>query len=411
MRSTYLYSFILFLGYSGGAQPGTARLTPQVSARLMPAALDVHPKFNGKNLKDKTLQVPEGYKAQVFYRGRLSKPRFMAWSHDSVLHVACMNNGEIIAIPDKNHDGVADTAIVAARDVKGHDVKFFRKDMYVVGELKVWKLRDTDGDGEYESRTVFIDSIQPGKQRPPGGHTTRTIVFDEKNKKVYLSVGSQHNVARETDRAVIYEYDLNGKNKRVFADGTRNSIGMAIHPKTGELWANNNGSDHQGNDIPPEWIAVVRKGGFYGYPFAYGNQVYFDFKKHPDYERLLPIIRADSLKVKRMVQPEALVQAHSAPMAIEFSNRSFSEPYRNGCFVAYRGSWDRHPATGYKVVYLHFNNKNKVTGVSDFITGFDSDGEKENVWARPVGLETDLRGNLYMGSDDINEFIIILKRK
>ncbi len=393
------------------AQRGTANLTPIVNSELKRVELHQPAKYKNKKLDGKTLEVPPGYEATIFYAGRLSKPRFMAWSPDSVLHVACMKSGEIIAMPDKNGDGIADTAIVAAKDVFGHDVKFFRGNMYVATELKVFKLSDNNKDGYYETRTVFIDSIQPGKQRPPGGHTTRTIVFDEHKNKVYLSVGSQHNAARETDRALIYEYDINGKNKKILADGTRNSIGMAINPQTRELWANNNGSDHQGNDIPPEWVDVIRRGGFYGYPFAYGNQVYFNFHAHPDYESLLPLTKADSAKVRRMVQPKALIQAHSAPMALEFSNASFPPEYQLGCFMALRGSWDRDPPTGYKVVYLHFDRSHKVTGVSDFIRGFDRENGKPSVWARPVGLETDLSGNVYMTSDDINQFILILRKK
>lgn len=352
------------------------------------------------------VNIPEGYEATLYCAGVFSKPRFMAWGPDSALYIANLNSGEIIAMPDRNHDHVADTAVVVARDAYGHDVKFYGKDMYVAEELKVEKFSDKDGDGIFETRTVFIDSILPGRQRPAGGHTTRTIVFDDIRKRVYLSVGSSCNVCRETERAVVYEYDMNGKNKRIFASGARNCVGMTMNPHTNELWATNNGSDEQGNDIPPEWVDVIREGGFYGYPFAYGYQQYFDFKAHDDYKTLLPITGADSAMVKKMKYPAALLQAHSAPMAIQFSNTTFEKPFRNGAFIAFRGSWNRQPPTGYKVVYLHFDSKNKVTGVSDFITGFLPEGTKP--WARPVGIEADLRGNLYLSSDDLNQFVLIL---
>jgi glucose/arabinose dehydrogenase len=403
--------FLCIIFSSSYAQRGTANLTPIIKTELSRIPVQQPPKYKNKKLDGKTLEVPPGYEAVIFYAGRLSKPRFMAWGPDSVLHVACLKSGEVIAMPDKNKDGIADTGFVAAKDVFGHDVKFFRGHMYVATELKVYKLTDSDKDGFYETRTVFIDSIQPGKQRPPGGHTTRTIVFDERKNRVYLSVGSQHNAARETDRALIYEFDIMGRNRKILADGARNSIGMAINPRTQELWANNNGSDHQGNDIPPEWVDVIRKGGFYGYPFAYGNQVFFNFNAHPDYQKLLPITKEDSAKVQRMAPPKALVQAHSAPMALEFSNASFPKEYQSGCFMALRGSWDRDPPTGYKVVYLHMERSNRVNGISDFVRGFDREGEKPSVWARPVGLETDLKGNLYMGSDDINQFILLIRKK
>lgn len=385
--------------------PETETLTPEKKIKLVSQKLNPG-KFKDKMSGNYSVNIPEGYSAIVFYAGNLSKARFMAWSPDSVLHVANMNSGLVIALPDRNHDHIADTAIIAADNAFGHDLKFYKKDMYVAEERKVIKFSDKDGDGIYETRAIFIDSILPGKNQAGIGHNTRTIVFDEKRKKIYLSVGSSCNVCRETERAKIYEFDINGKNRRVFASGTRNCVGMTMNPETGELWATNNGSDYLGNDIPPEWIDVIRDGGFYGFPFAYGYQEYFDFLAHEEYSKILPLTAADSALVKKMQRPAALVQAHSAPMAIKFSNTSF-RPYDKGTFVAYRGSWNREPPTGYKVVFLHYE-QNKMTSVSDFITGFHSDSPNEKLWARPVGVETDLRGTLYMSSDDLTQFILAL---
>jgi glucose/arabinose dehydrogenase len=354
-----------------------------------------------------TLNVPEGYKASVYYRGRLSKSRFMCWGPDSMLCVANMNSGEVIGLPDGNRDGTADTAIVVASDAYGHDVKYFRGALYVAEEKRVLRFTNPDANGTFTARDVFIDSILPGKKRPPGGHTTRTIVFDDKAARLYLSVGSLCNVCREGERGVIYSYDLDGKKRRIFAKGARNCVGMTLHPRTRKPWATNNGSDHQGNEIPPEWIDEIRENGFYGYPFAYGDGAFFDFHAHSDYEKLLPLTHEDSSLVKSMKRPAALVQAHVAPMAMEFANPSFTRQFARGAFVTYRGSWDRKPPAGYKIVYLHFNAKEQVTHVSDVVTGFLPEGESEP-WARPVGLLADLRGNLYMTSDDKKQFVLLL---
>lgn len=402
-KATILISFCFF--FCCFNTPETATLTPEKKIKLVSQNLNPG-KFKNKMPGNYSVNIPEGYSATVFYAGDLSKARFMAWSADSVLHVANMNSGQVIALPDRNHDHIADTAIIAAENAFGHDLKFYDKDMYVAEETKVIKFSDKNGDGIYETRAVFIDSILPGKNQAGVGHNTRTIVFDEKRKKIYLSVGSSCNVCRETERAKIYEFDINGKNRRVFASGTRNCVGMTLNPQTGELWATNNGSDYLGNDIPPEWIDVVRDGGFYGFPFAYGYQQYFDFHAHEDYKKILPLTAADSVLVKKMQMPAALVQAHSAPMAIKFSNHSF-KPYDKGAFVAYRGSWNREPPTGYKVVFLHYE-QNGITSVSDFITGFRPDSPNGILWARPVGIETDLRGTLYMSSDDLTQFILAL---
>ena len=180
----------------------------------------------------------------------------------------------------------------------------------------------------------------------------------------------------------------------------------------GRLWATNNGSDWEGNDIPPEWVSVVRDGGFYGHPFAYADGIYFNFNAHDEYKMLLPLTAEDSAHVSSMKQPSALIQAHSAPMAIEFSNRSFPQEFQNGAFVALRGSWNRTPPTGYKIVFLKFKSEQDTTAefLTDVVTGFQPTGSTSpnTVWGRPVGVAADLRGNLYISSDDITQFIAII---
>ncbi len=412
MRRNLLLLLMMVFVADALAQPGTVRLTPVRDLRLQAQPLEIPARFRGL-IQPQTVNLPAGFRAKVFYIGRLNKPRFLAWSPDSVLHVANYNSGEILALPDRDRDGVADTAIVAASGFTiPHDVKFYKGDMYVAEERRVWRLRDLNRDGIYEQRSVFIDNIAEGATQPGGGHRTRTLAFDETRRKVYLSIGSLCNVCREEFRAVVEEYNDDGTGKRIFASGIRNAVGLTIHPRTGRLWATNNGSDQQGNDIPPEWIDLVRDGGFYGYPFAHSNQVYFDFSRGGDYQALLPITAADSAKVRRMVQPAALVQAHSAPMAITFTNNSFPNEFRRGAFVAFRGSWNRTPATGYKVVYLDFDNDMDTTAnaVADFLTGFMTDSSRAQParWARPVGLEVDWRGNLYVGSDESTNAIFII---
>jgi glucose/arabinose dehydrogenase len=338
----------------------------------------------------------------------LKKPRFFAWSPDSVLHIANKNSGEIIALPDKNFDGVADNAVVVASGFsKSHDVKFYNGAMYVAEETRVTKCIDKDSDGIYETKSTFITMVTGGQQGG-GGHDTRTIVFDPVKKKMYLSIGSLCNVCREDSRAIIEEWNDDGTGRRVFATGTRNAIGMTMH--NGKLWANNNGFDWQGDDIPPEWIDIVRDGGFYGYPYAYAHGIWVNFNANGQYQALLPMTKEDSAKVESMVQPAALIQAHSAPMALEFSHSSFPERYRNGAFTALRGSWNRTHATGFKIVYLDFDNSEDTTAnfVADFVRGFLTDSVSKSVWGRPVGVETDTRGNLYISSDDKTECIIII---
>lgn len=380
------------------------------SIPLHASRVQVNEKFRGKISSTLSLNIPEGFTVQVFHTGNLTKPRFFSWSPDSVLHVANKYGGEIIALPDKNHDGVADEARLAAWGFqKPHDVKFYNGAMYVADETQIIKCIDTDRDAIYESKSIFIDNITTG--RLAGGHDTRTIVFDSQKRKMYLSIGSQCNVCREDYRAIIEQYNDDGTNRKIFATGIRNAVGMTLF--NGRLWATNNGFDWQGDDIPPEWIDIIRDGGFYGYPYAYAHGAWVDFSVNEQYKKLLPLTAEDKHKVQSMVQPAALIQAHSAPMAIEFSNASFPSAYRSGAFVALRGSWNRSIPTGYKIVFLKMNSPNDTTfaSVSDVITGFHDSSTKRSLWGRPVGLETDSRGNIYFGSDELTQAIFVLMPK
>lgn len=391
--------------------PGSTYTTPRGNLALQAQTLDVPAQFRSF-VPSRAVNVPAGWRAKVFYAGNLlNKPRFMAWRSDSVLHVADVNAGRIIALPDRNRDGIADTAIIAAANVFAHDVKFYNGAMFAAEERRVVRFTNPDRNGVYQTRTTFIDNIAEGAMQPGGGHRTRTMVFDATRRKMYLSIGSLCNVCREDARALIEEWNDDGTGRRVFATGIRNAVGMALHPRTGKLWATNNGSDWQGNEIPPEWVDIVRDGGYYGYPVAHSYQAWFNFTAGTaDYRALLPITTADSAKVRRMVPPSALLTAHSALMALEFANPSFPPEFRRGAFVALRGSWNRQPLTGYKVVYLDFDNDadTVANSATDFLTGFLTDSVRGERWARPVGLATDSKGNLYVGSDELTRFILIL---
>jgi hypothetical protein len=181
---------------------------------------------------------------------------------------------------------------------------------------------------------------------------------------------------------------------------------------TNQLWANNNGSDQQGNETPPEWIDIVRDNGFYGHPFAYGNGTWFNFNTG-GYQSLLPITAADSAKVATLVPPAALIRAHSAPMALEFLNSNFGPDLQYGFLSALRGSWnttDPNDFRGYKVIYGHLSSAQDETVdyVADFCSGFITDTVNRVYWGRPVGIATDADGKVYISSDEVNSVILVM---
>lgn len=411
-----LYAVCAVLVLTGPAlaqDPGTIPWTPKVTNGLVPCVVTMPAKYRSINIDSvrQRLMLPPGWTASVFAAGTdLVKPRFMAWGPDSVLFVANMSRNNVVAMPDANRDGVVDTMIVAARGFStGHDVRFYRDTMFVAQEASIVKLWRSDPNGYvFDQRVTVIDKSSQENQIG-GGHRTRTLVVDTNAMKLYVSVGSRGNADRETNRAVIEEYDYNGSNRRVYASGVRNAVGMTLHPRTGKLWANNNGSDNQGNNIPPEWVDIVREDGFYGYPFAYHFRRLFSLVG--EYADLLPLTRTDTLLMERMQPPAALVDAHCAPMALVFVEQTPIAEFQHSAFMAMRGSWNRTPPSGAKIVRFEFDSDEDTiaNAVHDFCTGFISDtNDAATRWARPVGLALACDGSIYVSSDDIKNMILKL---
>lgn len=385
--------------------PGTIQLTPQIDLHLEPVPVVVPEKFRGMVPDNLTLNLPPGFSVKVFAAPGLKGARFMAWHAQGVLHVANMKGpgssedkppansliGQILALPDRDHDGVADTVMVVADQLKWvNSLAFYQGEMYVADTGQLLKFRDRDGDGIYEEREVLVGDIPTG-----GLHITRTILIDESAEKIYLSAGSScGGPCREDtpERAVLLQFNLDGTGRRVFARGLRNAVGLALHPVTGELWATNNGHDERDKSLPPDWIGIARDGGFYGWPFAYGYQVYIQNGR-------LHLTHQDSLDVQRMSRPEALIPAHLAPLGIHFyTHDRFPAEYRNAAFIACRAGAGG-PAPGYKVIALFSEPDGSNARIGEFMTGFRPDPIQKEVWGKPVGITSDTMGNLYVTSD------------
>jgi glucose/arabinose dehydrogenase len=176
----------------------------------------------------------------------------------------------------------------------------------------------------------------------------------------------------------------------VFASGIRNAVGIAVHPRSGELWASVNERDELGDDLVPDYITHVEEGGFYGWPWYYigGNQDPRHRGKRPD------------LKDKTIV-PDVLVQAHSASLQMAFyDGKQFPPEYAGDIFAAQHGSWNREPRTGYAVIRVPMRGTRAVGDYEYFLTGFvTADGA---VWGRPVGVAVAKDGALLVTDDGAN---------
>ena len=296
---------------------------------------------------------------------------------------------------------------------------------------RITLLRDADGDGRVETRTVFAQGLfspigmvlvgrdfyvanadaivrfayTPGATslagpgtvltRLPGGprnhHWTKTLVASADGTKLYVGVGSNSNVgenglAEEKDRAAIWEIDRATGKSRVFASGLRNPVGMAWQPQTGALWTVVNERDELGNDLVPDYMTSVRAGGFYGWPWSYfGNHV--DTRVEP--------ARPDM--VAKALKPDYALGSHTASLGLAFDAKSaLPAPYRGGAFIGQHGSWNRDPWSGYKVVFVRFANGRPVGLPVDILTGFRVE---DTAYGRPVGVAFDRAGALLVADD------------
>jgi glucose/arabinose dehydrogenase len=409
--------------------PGTIQLTPVVDLPLHEVSVQVPEAFRDDVPKNMTVNLPAGFSVKVFAAPGLRGPRQMAIGPRGVVHVANMKpgrasqfgppvaintdtpppidqrEGQILALPDDDGDGVADRVRVVADGLWwANSLAFHDGDLYVADTHEILRFSDGDDDGVYETRHVLIPDIPT-----QGQHVTRTIVIDSLAGKLYVSVGSTCDLCREADpeRAVILQFNLDGSGRRTFARGLRNAVGMAIHPVTGELWANNNGHDREGSMLPPEWVTIIRDGGFYGWPLAFGFQVWTDFRISRYATALFPITAQDSADVARMERPLALAPAHLAPMQLHFyEHDAFPPIYRGAAFIAFRGGSNAN-VKGMKVSSLFVEPDGSNARIADFLTGIQPViASSSGSWARPVGVVSDDRGHLYVSSDWVNHLIL-----
>lgn len=235
------------------------------------------------------------------------------------------------------------------------------------------------------------------------GHWTRSILFDRKGEKLYLTVGSLSNVdAGEPEiRAAITVMDPDGKNAERYATGTRNPTAIRWAPGTDTLWAAVQERDLLGDDLVPDYFTSIRKGGFYGWPYAYIG---------PNEDPRHPGKRPDL--VAKTIVPDVPLPSHCAVLDVQFyGGKMFPAEYRGGAFLAYHGSWNRALRVGYSVAFLPFKNGKPAGAPRDFLTGWMTDPASKEVWGRPVGLLELPDGSMLVTDDGGNKIWRIQYKK
>jgi len=330
------------------------------------------------------LVVPPGFKISVFASGLIGA-RLMTVSPEGVLLVARRRTHEVVALPDKNKDGIAEPEVILTGQTNAHSLAFRGGYLYVATTPAVTRVRWTNGapDG---TPSVFVDL----PTSTPAVHTSRTINFGP-DGRLYVSIGSSCDVCTEGDprRTTIQVYDADGKG-HPFATGLRNANGFDFEPGTGRLWAGDNGQDGLGPDFPPDEINLVEDGKHYGFPFFIGNN-----RPNPT-----PVAESAPASLKA-VAPVLELPAHVASTDLRFyTGTQFPAAYRNAMFLAMHGSTAIPAKVGYKVIRVRMKD-GRPDGFDDFVTGWVKDGV---VSGRPAGLATGADGALYI-SDDNKGFI------
>jgi len=214
-------------------------------------------------------------------------------------------------------------------------------------------------------------------------HWTRNVVVAPDGQKLYVSIGSGTNVDEEPlPRAAVLVMNLDGSDRQIFAFGLRNPVGLDFHPTTNELYTTVNERDGLGDDLVPDYLTRIQAGEFYGWPYTYLTPNNLDPRQTRNSASKRPDLAAATKT------PDVLFQAHSAALGLQFyDGTTFPEKYRNGAFVAFRGSWNRDRGTGYKIVFVPFNSRGRPEGYyEDFLTGFLLDETVPTTWGRPVSL-------------------------
>jgi len=296
----------------------------------------------------------------------------------------------ITLLRDANGDGVAETRSVFLEGLNSpFGMALVGDDFYVANSDAIMKFPYRSGDTRITAPGVKVADLPGG---PLNHHWTKDLAASTDGTKLYATVGSNSNIGEngidnETSRAAVLEIDRATGKSRVFASGLRNPNGPAWQPQSGALWVVVNERDELGNDLVPDYMTSVKDGGFYGWPYSYYGQ-HVDARVQPQRPDL----------VAKAIVPDYALGAHTASLGLAFNTgKLFPPEMANGAFIGQHGSWNRKPRSGYKVIFVPFANGMPSGRPQDVLTGFlNSDGEAQG---RPVGVAIDRQGALLVADD------------
>ncbi|NIK37873.1 glucose/arabinose dehydrogenase [Xanthomonas arboricola] len=395
------------------AQHGASPELPAPDRGLLPDMTIAEPTAWG----DRKPTVPAGYRIAAIATG-LGIPR----------QTLVLPNGDILVAEGRG--GSAPN--LKPKDVIAGAIKA-KGNTSVKSGNRLTLLRDADGDGTYELKTVFADKLnapyglalignalyvanqdalvrfdyQQGQTKASAApskvtdlpsainhHWTKALTASADGRYLYVAIGSNSNITErgmiaEVDRAQVWQVDPATGAHKSYATGLRNPTALAIQPGSGALWAVVNERDEIGPNLVPDYLTSVREGGFYGWPYSYWG-------KNVD-TRVMP---QDPQKVASAIVPDYALGSHVAALGVAFSSTAMGTQFTDGVFVGEHGSWNRDPPVGYKVVFVPFRDGRPAGNPIDFVSGFHGDDGLTR--GRPVGVTLDPRGALIVADDLAN---------
>jgi len=343
--------------------------------------------------------------------------------------IEVLPNGDVLVAESKEQPERPRTLMDHAQQATMRRVKAVGRS---ANRVTLW--RDADGDGVAERREVFVenqnqpfgmalvgdrfylgntDGIRCFDYRPgetsltgggeklvdfkPHGHWTRSLIVSPDRAKIYAGVGSLSNIgdkgmAAEEGRAAIWELDVATGKARIFASGLRNPVGMAFEPVTGKLWTVVNERDGLGDETPPDYLTSVEEGGFYGWPYCYWGRTVDD-----------RVTQAPDL-VARAIQPDYALGGHTASLGLCWMPSGTLPGFGEGMVIGQHGSWNRSTLSGYKLIFVPFENGAPSGPARDILSGFLSEDEKL-AYGRPVGVAIGPDRRSLLMADDVGDVI------
>jgi glucose/arabinose dehydrogenase len=301
----------------------------------------------------------------------------------------------ITLLRDADGDGVAETRSVFLKDLHSpFGMSLVGNTLYVANTDAIVRFPYKSGETQITEPGVKVADLPAG---PINHHWTKNVIASPDGSRLYATVGSNSNAGEmgmdnEVNRAAILEIDPAKGTSRLFASGLRNPNGLAWQPETGTLWTTVNERDEIGSDLVPDYMTAVKDGGFYGWPYSYyGKNI--DTRIKPERPDL----------VASAIVPDYALGAHTASFGLAFYQaKLLPSKYAGGAFVGQHGSWNRNPPSGYKVIFVPFAKGRPAGAPQDILTGFLDD--KGDALGRPVAVVVDRTGALLV-SDDVGNIV------